>query len=202
MIQTGQGSTPVKKVGTDVSSEYLDGRTIYQYQRDQVIEARKWNYLIVGNEFSAEVLKNAYRLRTNQIVESGLPKNDQLFNVSKEKVEHIRLGLGIGQKRHVILYAPTWRDDDVVYVDKVQQKLRIDLEKLEKSIDDDTVILVGFPQLVKDHYPNLEKFANKVIDVTKYPEITDLYLVTDILISDYSSIIFDFANLKGQLFYT
>lgn len=198
IIQTGQG-TPMKKVGTDVSSDYLMGQTIYQYQKNQVIEARKWNYLVVGSEYASEILKNAYRLRTDQIVESGLPRNDRLFNVSTESINEIKTKLKIDLDKKIILYMPTWRDDDVLHVDKIVQKIRINIKEIYKELDKDTLMLVRFHQHVKENYPDLKEFHDKIIDVTHYPEVSDLYLIGDIMISDYSSVIFDFANLKKPI---
>ncbi|GAB5053870.1 hypothetical protein PESHB5_03690 [Pediococcus parvulus] len=198
VVQTGLG-TPIKKVGTDVSSDYLMGKTIYQYQKDQVVEARKWNYLVVGNEYGSEILKNAYRLRTNQIVESGLPRNDRLFNATDDSVIRIKDQMGISRDKKVVLYMPTWRDDDALYADKIVQKIRIDVKKISEGLDENTLLMIRFHRHVNGNYSSLKEFGDKVIDATGYPEVSDLYLIGDILISDYSSAIFDFANLKKPI---
>lgn len=200
VIQTTSG-TPIKKIGADVVSDFIPGKTITKFQKEQVYEARKWDYIVAGNEFAAHVLQNAYRKQTNQIVRSGLPKNDYLIRSTKREKIALRRGFGLEKVKTVILYAPTWRDNEVLNVDKYFAKLHLDLGEVAKNISADAVVLVRMHHKVSENRPNLSHYGSQIRDVTDYPNLNDLLLVSDILITDYSSIAFDFANLKRPIIF-
>ncbi|MEE6657752.1 CDP-glycerol glycerophosphotransferase family protein [Pediococcus acidilactici] len=191
VIQTGNGN-PLKKVGTDLSSDFIPGQSIYQYQKSQVIEGRKWDYLLTGNATAADLQKNAFRLGDNQIVMSGLPRIDQLLDMNSTKREKIRQELGITATKRVILYEPTWRDDEIVYVDQYGMKSKVDFENLSYSLPKDVVVLVKFHPLITSGRPEFENLSN-IIDVSDWQSNVELLAVADLLITDYSSVLFDFA---------
>lgn len=191
VIQTGNGS-PLKKVGTDLSSDFIPGQSIYQYQKNQVIEGRKWDYLLAGNATAADLQKNAFRLGDNQIVMSGLPRIDQLLDMDSTKREKIRQELGITATKRVILYEPTWRDNEIVYVDQYGMESKVDFEKLSRSLPKDVVVLVKFHPLITSGRPKFKKLDN-IIDVSDWQSNVELLAVADLLVTDYSSVLFDFA---------
>ena len=134
------------------------------------------------------------------MLETGYPRNDILYNIDENKVKEIKEKLKLPLDKKVILYAPTWRDDDAYDVGKVKFKLRLELDKLEKSISDDYIVLVRNHYLITDS--DVDDYGCFAIDVSKYDDIAELYLISDVLITDYSSVFFDFANLKRpMLFY-
>ncbi|GAB5053872.1 hypothetical protein PESHB5_03710 [Pediococcus parvulus] len=200
LVQTSKG-TPIKKVGADVMTDFVPGKTITKYQQDQVFDARKWDYLVAGNDFGAQVLQNAYRKETNQMVKSGLPKNDQLLAISQKRKSQIINDLSIQKKHPIILYAPTWRDDEALNVDKYITTLRLNIEQVIKTLPDSAILLVRFHRLVAENRPDLSMYGSKVLDVTDYSDVTDILAITDILITDYSSIAFDFMNLKRPIIF-
>lgn len=198
LIQTSKG-TPLKKVGADVMTDFIPGQTITKYQQGQVYDARKWDYLVTGNEYGTKILQNAYRKETSQMIKSGLPKNDRLLNIDEKKKIQITHDLNISQKCKVVLYAPTWRDDEVLNVDKYMASLRLNIDQVIKALPKDTLLLVRFHSIVAANRPDISQYGQNVIDVTDYADVTDILAITNILITDYSSLIFDFMNLKRPI---
>lgn len=199
VIQTTKGS-PLKKIGTDVSSDFIPGKTIYQYQKSQVMLGRKWDYLIVGNELTSDLEKNAYRLNNNQIVMSGLPRNDSLRNYKVEELNEIRAELGIQNYSKVVLYEPTWRDNEIVYVDQYGVESKIDFDLLSSKLPNDVVVLVRFHPIISVGKPVLTHL-NNILDVSDWGNNVDLLAVADLLITDYSSVMFDYAITKKPMIF-
>lgn len=191
VIQTGKGS-PIKKVGTDVTSDFIPGQTIYQYQKSQVVQGRKWDYLLAGNELMANIQKNAFRLNNSQIIMSGLPRTDMLGKMTISEITDIRKKLNIDSFSKVLLYEPTWRDDEIVYVDCYGMKSKIDFEQLSRRLPEDTVLLVKFHPTVTSGLPDISKYDN-IVNVSEWNANEELLSVADLLITDYSSVMFDFA---------
>ena len=102
--------------------------------------------------------------------------------------------------KKVVLYAPTWRDDQRTAA-AVQAGQRIDVEAARRELGEDHVLLFRKHPKVLDTMPGAGQ--GFVWDVTHYPDIADLYLIADVLITDYSSVLFDFAHSgRPMLFFT
>ncbi|MFP4924340.1 CDP-glycerol glycerophosphotransferase family protein, partial [Staphylococcus pseudintermedius] len=100
-----------------------------------------------------------------------------------------------------IMYAPTWRDDEFVKKGSYTFKLKIDLARLQETIGDDYVVLLRMHYLIANAL-DLKGFEDFAIDVSNYNDISRLYLISDCLITDYSSVMFDYGILKRpQLFF-
>ena len=195
IISTWHG-TPLKRLGFDMENIYLNNpRTKERYIEDSSV----WDYFISPNSFSTPILKRAFAYE-GKMLETGYPRNDILYNADEDKINEIRKKLNLPSDKKVILYAPTWRDDDAYDVGKVKFKLNLELDKLEKTISDDYIVLVRNHYLITDS--DVNDYGDFAIDVSKYDDIAELYLVSDILITDYSSVFFDYANLRRpMLFY-
>ena len=114
-IQCWHG-TPLKKLGWDIevrgNNALSSNREVKkQYKRD----AARYTYMLSPSRFCTEKLTSAFNLRAlgkeDIIVEKGYPRNDELFTFDDERVSRIRQSLGIPDGKKVILYAPTWRDN-------------------------------------------------------------------------------------------
>ncbi|WP_371106682.1 CDP-glycerol glycerophosphotransferase family protein [Staphylococcus sp. HMSC34B12] len=102
----------------------------------------------------------------------------------------------------MILYTPTFRDDEINKAKKHIINLKLDLQRLKESIGDEYILILRPHIIIISNALNLSESLNDfVVDGTKYPEISDLYLITDICITDYSSVMFDFANTKKPLLF-
>ena len=159
------------------------------------------NYLISPNEFTTEKLRSSFAYE-GEVLEYGYPRNDILYNYTDEMVDKIKSDLNLPKDKKVILYAPTWRDDESYDIGKVRFNLKLDLDNLKESLSDEYIVLIRTHYFIANNL-DLSRFEGFVFDVSKYEDIAELYLISDILITDYSSVFFDFANLKRPiLFYT
>ena len=100
----------------------------------------------------------------------------------------------------MILYAPTWRDNQHQSGVGYTYKTEVDFEKLQKELGQDYIILFRAHYLVANEF-NFEKYKGFIYDVSKIDDINELYIISDILITDYSSVFFDYANLKKPIIF-
>ena len=117
-------------------------------------------------------------------------------------MKEIKKKLGIsGTNKKIILYAPTWRDNQHQAELGYTYKTEVDFDLLKKELEQDYIILFRAHYLVANEF-DFEKYKGFVYDVSKLDDINELYVISDILITDYSSVFFDYANLKRPvLFY-
>lgn len=197
--------TPLKRLGCDL--EHFDNvlNTMKGMKKRYKIEASKISYFISPSKFATDKFVSSWNLKEigkeNIIIEKGYPRNDFLFNYTENDVLKIRKKLGIeNEKRKIILYAPTYRanqhDSSLGYVYKEE----VDFEKLKQNIGDDFIVLFRPHYFIANSF-NFEKYAGFVYDVSKVDDINELYIISDILITDYSSVFFDFANLKRPIIF-
>lgn len=197
-LQTWHG-TPLKKLVFDI--EDITSATP-RYKQQVYKQSRAWDYLIAANKFSSETFRRCFMF-DNTILETGYPRNDILHAPNRDHIAGIiRNRLKIPKDKKVILYAPTWRDDEYYGKGQYKFELRLDLDLMKRELGNEYVILLRTHYFIADSLDvrHLKGFA---YNVSKYDDISELYLISDILITDYSSVFFDFANLKRpMLFYT
>ncbi|MDQ0269114.1 bifunctional glycosyltransferase/CDP-glycerol:glycerophosphate glycerophosphotransferase [Cytobacillus purgationiresistens] len=197
-LQTWHG-TPLKKLVFDMNEVYSANP---KYKGHFFEQSRRWDYLISANQYSSDIFKRAFKF-DKQMLEFGYPRNDMLHsNIKETNAKKVKEKLNIPADKKVILYAPTWRDDDFYAPGKYKFKLMLDLEKMKNELGDEYVILLRMHYFIADHIETtgVEDFA---YNLSKYDDIAELYLISDILITDYSSVFFDYSNLKRPiLFYT
>jgi CDP-glycerol glycerophosphotransferase len=184
--QTWHGS-PLKRIAHD--RPHLD--FFNWHHRRQLLVARDgWDFLLSQSEFCTSALSSAFRY-SGRVMEAGYPRNDILLADHREEVRRrVRTHFGIEEGTRAVLYAPTWRDN--LRVGAVFEKvLYLDPEEVVNTLDDTVV-------LVRGHYNSVgaaerRGASRRVLDVTRYPDIADLYLAADVMVTDYSSVFFDFA---------
>ncbi|MGO4385535.1 bifunctional glycosyltransferase/CDP-glycerol:glycerophosphate glycerophosphotransferase [Specibacter sp. RAF43] len=185
-LQTWHG-TPLKKIGLDAPKEYLSA----SYRRLMSREAEAWDILLAQNEYSAKVFPSAFGY-SGPLLVSGYPRNDALqASDAPKRREDIRSDLGISASQHVILYAPTWRDHVKGPSGGRGWIGYLDLHEVQQKLGDSYFVLLRAHHNVtvpKDISTNA-----MVLDVSDYPELNDLILASDSLVTDYSSIMFDYA---------
>ncbi|KNY07457.1 CDP-glycerol glycerophosphotransferase family protein [Microbacterium sp. GCS4] len=153
-----------------------------------VKESRRWDVLLAQNTYSERILRKAYAFFGRPIWVEGYPRNDALVTGDAAA---IRTALGIRGGERVLLYAPTWRDDRAEMVDFV------DAEHLAQQTD--SVVLVRGHSRTID--TGRDRAGARVIDVTGYPETAQLLLAADALITDYSSVMFDFSVTGKPMYF-
>ncbi|EGQ2899716.1 CDP-glycerol glycerophosphotransferase family protein, partial [Staphylococcus pseudintermedius] len=201
-IQTWHG-TPLKKMLNDVP--IFEGRD--EGYKDRVnTSIQSWDYLISPSPYATKHFKSAFNFKKD-ILEIGYPRNDLFYNQDEnfiaQKTKKIKQKLGIASDKKIILYAPTFRDDEVSKSKKHIINLKMDLNKMKDQLGQEYILLLRPHIIISNAIYIEEHLKDFVVNVADYNEISDLYLITDICITDYSSIMFDFANTrKPLLFFT
>ena len=181
VVQTWHG-TPLKRLA--LHRPGFDPRRAAAVVR----ESRRWNVLLAQNPYAAGILRKAYAFLTRPIWVEGYPRNDVLVTGDGRST---REALGIGADERVILYAPTWRDDREQIVDFV--------DPVELARAADAVVLVrGHSRTL---LPGRDADGARVIDVTGFPDTARLLLAADALVTDYSSVMFDFSVTGKPMFF-
>lgn len=201
-LQTWHG-TPLKKLALDMDAVYMAGETdISEYKKNFYENAQTWDYLISQNAYSTQIFRRAFGFK-KEILEIGYPRNDILFHKNNgNDIDKLKEKLGLPKDKRIILYAPTWRDDEFYDKGKYKFELKLNLDLMKKELGDEYVVLLRTHYFIADSLDvrHLKGFA---YNVSKYDDISELYLISDILITDYSSVFFDYANLKRpMLFFT
>ena len=197
--------TPLKRLGCDLIHFDNVLNTMKGIKKRYKIEASKFTYFLSPSKFASEKFISAWNLKEigkeNIIIEEGYPRNDFLFNFTEEDKQKIKQKLGIEKdERKIILYAPTYRSNQhqtgVGYVYKEE----VDFERLQKEIGQDYIILFRPHYFIANVF-DFEKYKGFVYNVSDIDDINELYIITDLLITDYSSVFFDFANLKRPMIF-
>ena len=195
IISTWHG-TPLKKLGLDIGNVHTRDPNI---KKSYIKVAKEWDYLISPNHYTTEILRSCFAY-DGDILETGYPRNDILYNATPEQVQKIKDDLNLPSDKKIVLYAPTWRDDEYFDAGKMHFTLKLELDKLQKAIGDEYIVLVRTHYFVADKL-DLSPYKGFAYDVCKYDDIAELYLISDILITDYSSVFFDYANLRRPILY-
>lgn len=196
IVQTWHG-TMLKKIGLDITAPKFNPQYHAQLQQ----ESRNWNMLVSSNRFSTPILKRAMGY-DGEIVETGYPRNDYLYAPDRDaRAKEIKARIGLPEGKKIVLYAPTWRDDLAHRRGQFKFDLRLDTEQARERLGDDHILLIRRHSNVVDNIPGAGN--GFVFDVSEYPDIADLYLIADLMITDYSSVMFDYAHLRRpMLFFT
>ncbi|MBO3076813.1 bifunctional glycosyltransferase family 2 protein/CDP-glycerol:glycerophosphate glycerophosphotransferase [Mammaliicoccus vitulinus] len=200
-IQTWHG-TPLKRLANDMKVVRMPSTTTASYKKNFYEETSRWDYLVSPNRYSSNIFKTAFWMDEERMWEIGYPRNDVLINRQNdvEYLEQIKKDLNLPHDKKVIMYAPTWRDDEFVKKGKYLFDLKINLENLHKELGDEYIILLRMHYLISNAL-DLNGYEDFAIDVSNYSDISELYLITDALITDYSSVMFDFGILKRPQFF-
>lgn len=187
-IQTMHG-TPLKTFGLDVTEELPNENSRKKY----IEKNSRWDYLVVQGKFMESKAYDCFGYK-KEILKTGYPRTDILFNRDENQALYIKRRLGLPLDKKIILYAPTWRV-------RGNFDLQLDLEKMKKELADEYILLIRL------HYfspvsENMVIDNEFTFDLQPYRSIENLYQIADIVITDYSSVMFDYILLdKPMLFY-
>lgn len=202
-IQCWHG-TPFKKIGCDVTAAGNATSTVQEIYDEYTNEAKRISLLVSPCDFTTSKLISAFNLKSsgkeNCIIQKGYPRNDALFNTDSKTVENLKNTLNIPQNKIVVLYCPTFRDNQFSGSGYTLEPA-VDFDSLKDKCGSDFIILFRAHYFIANSF-DFTKYSGYVLNVSEYDDINDLYLISDILITDYSSVFFDYANLKRpMLFY-
>jgi CDP-glycerol glycerophosphotransferase len=190
-VMTHHG-TPLKRMGLDLrDNPGAQDRTNFE---GLLRRCRRWDFSVSQNPFTTLVWERAYPTRYESL-ETGYPRNDVLATATAADGERVRASLGVPDGVRTVLYAPTHRE----YLPK-DAGSPMDVAAVAAGLGEDHVLLV------RTHYfydadPALRELhrAGRVVDVSGHPSIEELCLASDVLVTDYSSLMFDYAVLDRPI---
>ncbi len=174
----------LKHIGNDV-----EGRNDFNF--DTV------NHLVVSGDHDEKVWKSAFNAKESTYLRCGMPRNEELWLADEKKKALIREKLGLPTGKKVILYAPTWREStDGGKSYEIKPPIHFDVWK--KELGSEYIILFrAHHQTTKVLGVQYDEFVR---DASDYPAVNDLMIASDMLITDYSAIAFDYAVLCKPIF--
>lgn len=187
-INTWHGSA-IKKMGADIAT----GNTAFKIKSRKRRGGKTSNYLLwlAQGKYDVKIFSQAYHLSNERLRVIGLPRNDELAKYDKDVQSILKQKMGIPAYKHVILYAPTFREYEKDFGGNCMLTPPITIEKWRKVLGDKFVLLF------RAHYEVVKALDIKdndfVKDVSNYENLNELMLASDMLISDYSSIFFDYS---------
>jgi CDP-glycerol glycerophosphotransferase len=196
-VQTWHG-TPLKRLGFDVSA-LRD--TMRKFEHGWATQVHNWQYVVSPNRFATPILERAYMLEGARMLETGYPRDDMLAGPDRDEVtRRVRAHLGLPEGARTVLYLPTFRDHVKDRRGRYRLDLQLDIERLRGVLGPDTVLLVRKHHYIVDQIPVTPD--GFVRDVSSYPDGNELLLAADVLLTDYSSAMVDFANTgRPMLFF-
>jgi CDP-glycerol glycerophosphotransferase len=203
-IQLWHG-TPLKRLGYDINISDNAMNSKEELRDKYRMDAEKFKYILAPSHFAAEKFISAWNLeaigKTDTVIELGYPRNDFLFNYTAEDKARIIDELKLPTDKKYILYAPTWRDNQHQAGVGYTYRTEVDFDKLRDALGDEYIILFRAHYLVANSF-DFDRYAGFVWDVSRVNDINHLYVISDLLVTDYSSVFFDYANLeKPEIFY-
>lgn len=205
MLQCWHG-TPLKRLRNDIIENTKNAmNTLDDFRRKNNLDTIRYDYLISPSLYASEKFTSAFALnelgKQDIIIETGYPRNDFLRNHTAEDVSMVKKNLGIPLDKKVLLYAPTWRDDQHDDEQGYVYQSPIDFDYLREQIGDKYVILFRTHYLIGNRF-DFSPYEGFVYNVSQIDDVNELYIISDVLMTDYSSVFFDYANLnRPMIFY-
>ncbi len=192
VIQLWHGTGTIKRFGQDVNTGTLKK---LEYRANQRI-----THLIVNSEAVKTEYASAFAVDPARIYVIGNPRTDRMLDHQylTRKTEQFYRDYPEMQGKHCILYAPTFRDAEVT-----DPKLHLDLQKTADSLAEDEVFFIRLHPHIASHLKEtLAGWQEKgIYNVSEYPEIATLLAAADVLITDYSSIVFEYCLLERPMLF-
>lgn len=184
-IQTWHGDRGFKKILYDKRE-----KTDYLY------ESQYADLMLSGSDYGEKKIRSAFNYE-GEILKYGLPRNDLLLSYTKYDFEKISKKLKIDKNKKILMYAPTFRNKQKDEQSIEQLNLIAILNALETKTEDSWICFIRMHAAVIE-FSNIPN-DSRIINVSDYAEMSELLLVTDFLISDYSSCVGDFALLERPI---
>jgi CDP-glycerol glycerophosphotransferase len=189
-LQTWHGTT-LKKMGEDTPTFKRLPAEVQARTWEQVA---RWDYYLARTEYDVQTVYRAFSADA-EVLRYGLPRNDLLVTCrGPEEQAKIRAELGLPLDKRIVLYAPTFRE--TYREGRLEFELKIDLDQFAEALPD-TLLLVRTHYLEQLRVPAARHVVAR--DVSHVPDITPLMLASDVLVTDYSSVMFDFATTRRPI---
>lgn len=199
--------TPLKRLGYDVEIETANAlNTTSELAERFGMDAKKWTYLLSPSPYTSEHLSSAFGLpedrRGDVVLELGYPRNDEIARAAAESdgasTRAMREKFGIPEGKKALLYAPTWRDDSYQAGVGYTFDYLIDFDLLQRELGEEWVVLFRPHYYIANAF-DFSAYEGFVIDVSSAPDINELYIAADAMVTDYSSVMFDYAILHRPM---
>lgn len=192
-IQLWHAAGAIKHFGLmDPSNEFRSEKAIERFQ--QVYN--RFDYTVVGSDKMANTFRKSFGLPDERMLRTGIPRSDILFD-EKVKVQSRQDAVerfpAIKGKK-IILYAPTFREQQLS-----NYKLELDIKQLHRALSDEYVLFIKLHPAVSNNISF--SYGDFVFDASDYKDTNALLLITDLLITDYSSIPFEYALLEKPMIF-
>ncbi|MDI3404411.1 bifunctional glycosyltransferase/CDP-glycerol:glycerophosphate glycerophosphotransferase [Streptomyces cavernicola] len=190
-VQTQHG-TPLKRMGLDTSQYPAATSTVGNFQH-LLQRVSRWDFSLSSNRHSTEIWERVYPGGYENI-EYGYPRNDAFYTATAEDVRAVRRRLGVPEDRIALLYAPTFRDYRSTF------DAQLELASFCEALGDEFVVLLRAHHSYEGSAGQQEAVrSGRLIDLTEHRSPEEVCLASDAMITDYSSIMFDYANLDRPL---
>lgn len=170
---------------------------VKEVQKRYKIEGPRIDWFLIGSESTRERCLKSLCLNPDNIVSIGMPRTDPFFNMTKQEIQknefYQKYTWAKGKK--IILYAPTFRDDQ-----KNSFELKLNLEKLVNNLDSDYIVIIKLHSIIRNKFEVPKEFENFCYDLST-ENINTLMFVSEILITDYSSLFFEYSLLKKPIIF-
>lgn len=191
-IQTWHGGIALKKIEKDAEDSLLNS-----YVKFAKKDSKNADLFISNSKFNTNMYKRAFWY-DGEILECGVPRNDLLFNNVDETKHKVKLFFNLDSNKKIVMYAPTFRKDNNLEVYKFDYEKCI--EEFNKKFSKEYVMLIRLHPNVFTKSTQLDFNSNNVFNASFYPDMQELLVATDILITDYSSSMFDFMLTRKPCF--
>lgn len=192
VVETWHG-TPLKKI----CGEENNSTTIENVDLKRKID--KTTIRCAQSEYDLEILSRVFNADKSSFLLCDLPRNDTLVRMhNKKELDDIRNTIGVPSDKKVLLYMPTYREYEVDENNHTFMRIPMMIDKWQSALGNDYILLV------RAHYSVYKSLdvgdSGFTIDVSKYPNVEDLYLIADAMITDYSSSFIDYSILCRPMF--
>lgn len=203
-LQTWHG-TPLKRLGNDIEAPegttfYRSGMSFESMAKSYEIDAERYNYMVSPNEFSTEVFQSAFLVKREKMIETGYPRNDFIVNADEKICREIKRKYGIPEDKKVVLYAPTWRDNSFDLSGYVFE-LEADFFKWKEILGEEYVLVFKPHYLIVNKYTDVKGLEGFLYNIPAEVDISELYVISDMLVTDYSSVFFDYSVLGRPIYF-
>lgn len=202
-LQTWHG-TPLKRLAYDIevgkdATFYRSEMSYKAMTNTYKTDVEKYDYMISPSQFTTEVFQSAFRINVERLIETGYPRNDCLSLTNVKDVEQLKKEYGIADHKKIILYAPTWRDNS--YSNRGYTfNLEVHFDLWQEILGDEYVVLFKPHYLIINNF-NLDNYKDFVYYIDPNIDISSLYTISDVLVTDYSSVFFDYSILNRPTYF-
>lgn len=192
-VQLWHAAGAIKKFAlTDESVKYRSKRAQNRFQQAY----SKFTHVVIGSEEMASIFSESFGIPKDRMLRTGVPRTDFFYNEEKKSkiIAELETLYPLIKDKKIIMYAPTFRDNKLGV-----DELPLDLKKLHNALNNEYIIVIKTHPLVRNTINS--KYDDFAIDLSHYKNINHLLLITDILITDYSSIPYEFSLLEKQMIF-